>query len=174
MAHPRPLTLLGNPILRQVASPVGPRPALGLVDLAADLLVTLEASSGVGIAAPQVDVGQRVIVVASRPNPRYPSAPSMEPLVMVDPKIEWLSPEVEAGWEGCLSIPGLRGLVPRAVRVGVTYDDVEGVGHELELEGFPARIFQHEFDHLEGLLFVDRVVSSRDLASEQEYLRRFV
>lgn len=174
MAQVRTLTLLGNPILRQIASPVGARPAPGLEVLAGDLVATLEASSGVGIAAPQVDVGQRVIVVASRPNSRYPSAPSMEPLVMVDPILEWLSPETEAGWEGCLSIPGLRGLVLRSLRVGLTYDDVAGTRHDLELEGFPARIFQHEFDHLEGVLFVDRVESSHDLASEEEYLRRFV
>jgi len=161
-------------VLRRIADPVGPRPVVGLADLADDLLATLVASSGVGIAAPQVDVAQRVIVVASRPNPRYPTAPLMEPLVMVDPRVEWLSSDFEAGWEGCLSIPGLRGLVARSLRVGLTYDDVEGTRHDLELEGFPARIFQHEFDHLEGVLFVDRVASSRDLASEQEYLRRFV
>jgi len=149
------------------------RPVPGLDELAADLLVTLEASGGVGIAAPQVDVTQRVIVVASRPNPRYPQAPLMAPLVLVDPEVLWMGEEREKGWEGCLSIPGLRGFVPRARKVALRYADLAGEVHDLELEGFPARIFQHELDHLDGLLFVDRVESGRDLAVEDEYLRRY-
>jgi peptide deformylase len=142
--------------------------------LADDLLVTLEASGGVGIAAPQVFESLRLIVVASRPNPRYPKAPLMAPLVMANPELLWSSPEVEEGWEGCLSIPGLRGLVPRFGRVGLRYQGLDGRVSDLELEGFPARIFQHELDHLNGLFFTDRITNNRHLVSESEYLKRFV
>lgn len=174
MAVLRPIALLGHPLLRQIAGAVGPLPDPTVSALSADLLVTLEASGGVGIAAPQVFESVRIIVVASRPNARYPKAPLMAPLVMVNPKLVWLSPETEEGWEGCLSIPGLRGLVPRAARVGLRYLDLEGQACERELDGFPARIFQHEYDHLEGLFFTDRVTDNKNLVSEQEYLKRFV
>ena len=92
--------------------------------------------------------------VLAEEHARHPQAPLMEPLVLVNPEVVWTSEGREKGWEGCLSIPGLRGLVPRV----------------LDLEGFPARIFQHELDHLDGLVFFDRVADNRDLISETEYL----
>jgi peptide deformylase len=137
-------------------------------------LVTLADSGGVGIAAPQVFVSERVLVVASRPNARYPQAPLMEPVVMVNPELLGVSEAQEWGWEGCLSVPGLRGKVPRHRAVSVRYSDLRGQTHEVDLEGFPARIFQHELDHLDGLFFLDRVEDNKNLVSEQEYLRRFV
>jgi peptide deformylase len=169
----RQIALLGHPVLRERAHPIVrvPDPALSL--LAEDLLATLEASGGVGIAAPQVFVSTRVIVVASRPNARYPKAPLMEPVVMVNPELLWASDEQEEGWEGCLSIPGLRGLVPRAAKVALRYLDLDGGTKDLELQGFPARIFQHEHDHLEGLFFTDRMTDNRNLVSEAEWLKRF-
>jgi len=97
----------------------------------------------------------------------------MAPLVMVNPELLWSSDQIEEGWEGCLSIPGLRGLVPRAVGVGIGYLDLEGRHQELALEGFPARIFQHEHDHLEGLFFTDRITDNRHLVSEAEWLKQF-
>jgi len=172
MAQIRSIILLGHPVLRGTAAPA-PVPDGTTSALAADLLATMEASGGVGIAAPQVAVGQRVIVVASRPNARYPNAPLMEPLALVNPELLWASADQEEGWEGCLSIPGLRGLVPRAAKVGVRYTDPEGAVVEREFAGFPARIFQHELDHLNGLFFTDRVTTNRNLFSEGEFLRQF-
>jgi peptide deformylase len=169
----RQIALLGHPVLRQTAaSAFVPDPEI--TSLSADLLATLEASGGVGIAAPQVYVSSRVLLVASRPNARYPKAPLMAPLVMVNPELLWSSNELEEGWEGCLSIPGLRGLVPRSARVGVRFSDLDGGVQELELEGFPARIFQHEHDHLEGLFFLDRIQNNRNLVSEAEFFRQLV
>ena len=170
----RQIALLGHPVLRQIAAPPLAVPDPGLDAFSQDLLATLMESGGVGIAAPQVFVSERVIVVASRPNARYPQAPVMEPLVMVNPELVATGSETELGWEGCLSVPGLRGQVPRHRTVSVVYQDLSGSRRELDLEGFPARIFQHELDHLNGLFFLDRVEDNRHLVSEQEYLRRFV
>jgi peptide deformylase len=125
----------------------------------------------VGIAAPQVGESLRVIVVASRPGERYPQAPLVEPLVMVNPELLEASAETETGWEGCLSIPGMRGRVARHRAVRVRFSDLAGEVHELALEGFPARVFQHELDHLDGLVFLDRVSDSRQLVTEREYQR---
>lgn len=167
----RQIAQLGHPVLRDNASALVDFSDPGLPVLADDLLATLRASGGVGIAAPQVYISSRVVVVASRPNSRYPQAPEMEPLVLVNPELLWASEDWESGWEGCLSIPGIRGLVPRSCRVGIAYQTLAGVRVEAELEGFPARIFQHEIDHLNGLFFPDRVTSNRDLVTEQEYFR---
>jgi len=173
MAVLRQIAQLGHPVLRENAAEVADFADPSLQGLAEDLLATLQASGGVGIAAPQVYVSSRVLVVASRPNARYPRAPEMEPAVMVNPQLLWSSDDQESGWEGCLSIPGIRGLVPRSIRVGIVYQTLDGTRTELELEGFPARIFQHEIDHLNGLFFLDRIVSNRDLVTEQEYFRKF-
>lgn len=173
MAILRQIALLGHPVLRAVAPAVDRLPDPVTAALASDLLVTLDASGGVGIAAPQVYESTRLIVVASRPNARYPKAPLMPAVVMVNPELLWSSDSLEEGWEGCLSIPGLRGLVPRASRVSLRYSDGTGASRELDLEGFPARIFQHELDHLNGLFFTDRVTDNRKLFSDAEYLRQF-
>jgi len=169
----RQIAQLGHPVLREPATPVRDFTDPALASLVEDLLVTLAGSGGVGIAAPQVYVPLRVIVVASRPNARYPHAPRMDPLVLVNPELVWSSQEKEDGWEGCLSIPGIRGLVPRAAGVKVGYRTADGETRTLELEGFPARIFQHELDHLDGVVFLDRIENNRNLISDQEYLRQF-
>jgi peptide deformylase len=96
----------------------------------------------------------------------------MEPTAMINPELLWVSEEKESGWEGCLSIPGLRGLVPRQRRIGVRYLARTGELREEEYEGFLARIFQHEFDHVQGVVFIDRVESTLDLVTEKEYFRR--
>ena len=167
----RQIAQLGQPVLRQEARPVANPvdPALQL--LIDDLEATMADASGVGIAAPQVFESLALFIVAPRPSPRYPHAPTMEPAVMINPEILWASAETEKGWEGCLSIPGLRGLVPRHRRVGVRYTDRTGLVREKELSDFAARVFQHEFDHIHGLVFLDRVVDSRELVTEKEYLR---
>ena len=170
----REIAQLGQPVLRGVAGMVADPADPALQALIDDMLATMADAEGVGIAAPQVFEPLSLFIVASRPNPRYPRAPLMEPTVMINPEILWASEEREKGWEGCLSIPGLRGVVPRHARIGVRYLDRAGVVREAEYEGFLARVFQHEFDHVRGMVFVDRVESTRELVTEKEYLRLVV
>ncbi len=160
---------LGNPILRRPAEAVA---GTDIDPLVAEMLAAMEAADGVGIAAPQIGVSRRICIVASRPSVRYPLAPAMEPLVLLNPRIEWPSPEAMKEWEGCLSVPGIRGLVPRSTRVRVRYAEPHtGADTVGEFHGFVARIIQHELDHLDGLVFLDRVESTRELVTEQEYRR---
>lgn len=164
---------LGDPILRQQAAPVEDIQDPGLQLFIDRLLHTLLEKNGVGIAAPQVGVSRRLIIVASRPNLRYPSAPSMEPEVMINPRVMETSNDRVRGWEGCLSIPGIRGEVPRHRTIVVEYLDRSGQLQQRDYEEFVARIFQHEFDHLEGKVFLDRLESVQDIMTDREFLRRF-
>lgn len=166
----RQVAQLGQPVLREpVRSIVNPSdPAIQvLID---DMLATVADLNGVGIAAPQIYEPLALFIVASRPNSRYPNAPETEPTAMLNPELLWASDETEAGWEGCLSIPGIRGSVRRHQRIRVRFLTREGEIREEDYEGFLARIFQHEFDHINGLVFLDRV-DSRELVTEKEYLR---
>ena len=174
MAELLQIAQLGNPILRQQAQLVDNVRDESLQQLINILVATVQASNGVGIAAPQVSESYRLFIVASRPNPRYPNAPEMEPTAMINPRIMDHSTEVIKGWEGCLSIPGIRGLVPRYQAVEVEYTSRDGQLHRRELTDFVARIFQHEYDHLNGIVFLDRVESTHDLITEQEYQQRIV
>lgn len=171
MAILRQIAQLGNPVLRQETRPISIHSAPALQDLIDDMLVTVAEVDGVGIAAPQVYESLRLFVVASRPNLRYPDAPAMVPTPMLNPELIWQSSDKEKGWEGCLSIPGLRGLVPRSSRIRVRYFTRDGLPREEEFGGFVARVFQHEFDHISGLVFLDRVENSRELVAEREYQR---
>jgi peptide deformylase len=172
MALLRQISQLGHPVLRATAAPLE-FPASGSVRmLVADMLETLRDANGVGIAAPQVYESLAIFIVASRPNPRYPDAPLMEPEVVINPQIIERSAEMEKGWEGCLSIPGLRGEVSRHRHIKARYQTIEGKLVEREFSDFVARIFQHEGDHLHGIVFLDRLGSTRDLITEKEYLKR--
>jgi peptide deformylase len=164
-----PIIQLGNPILRQTAEPIADLTDELLQKLIDDLIATAASSNGVGIAAPQVARSYRLLVVASRPTPRYPHAPTMEPTAMLNPKIVARSAELVKDWEGCLSVPGIRGLVPRHRAIEVEYSDRDGQLQRQELTDFVARIFQHEYDHLDGMVFLDRVESTQELMTEQEY-----
>jgi len=165
---------LGHPVLRRTAQPIANSQALGIQDLIDDLIATVTSTNGVGIAAPQVNVDQRLFIIASRPNLRYPHAPVMEPTAMINPRITAHVDEVVKDWEGCLSIPGIRGLVPRYRMVEVEYVDRQGRQQTQVLTDFVARIFQHEHDHLDGIVFLDRLESTRDIITEQEYQRQVV
>ncbi|OTG83794.1 peptide deformylase [Acinetobacter sp. ANC 4648] len=125
--------------------------------LAEAMQATMLERNGVGIAAPQVYVSKRIIIVASRANPRYPDAPEMDAVVMVNPEILEKSEQTVLGEEGCLSVPNERGQVARAEMVRVRYFTLAGEKIETEFHGFPARIVQHEVDHLDGILFVERL-----------------
>jgi peptide deformylase len=168
----RTIRTLGDPLLRQVARPVQELWTPKLSELVEDMLHAMHTQGGMGIAAPQVGESLRLFIVASHPNERYPDAPVMQPEVIIDPLIAWASDETLTDWEGCLSVPGLRGRVPRARRIRVRSLDVRsGETRVREYEDFIARVFQHELDHLEGILFPDRVESTENLVSEEEYRR---
>ena len=128
-----------------------------LQHLTASMQATMLERNGVGIAAPQVYVSKRVIIVASRPNVRYPDAPEMQPIIMLNPVITQRSEQTILGEEGCLSVLDTRGQVARAEKITVQYLDLQGQPVEIRLEGFPARIVQHEVDHLDGILFTERL-----------------
>ncbi|NHC04460.1 peptide deformylase [Acinetobacter sp. 187] len=148
----------GEAVLGIVAAPVSEQEfgSAWLNTLADAMQDTMLERNGVGIAAPQVYVSKRVIIVASRPNIRYPDAPDMDAVVMVNPKIVFASEQTILGEEGCLSVPNERGDVARAERIKVRYYTLNGEVVETSFQGFPARIVQHEVDHLNGILFVER------------------
>jgi peptide deformylase len=162
---------LGNPILRKSASLIENIKDEQIQKLIDDLITTVASANGVGIAAPQVGESHRLFIVASRPNPRYPKAPDMKPTAMINPQIIDHSRKIIKDWEGCLSVSGIRGLVPRYEWVTVEYIDKEGKSKHQKLVDFVARIFQHECDHLDGIVFLDRVESTQELVSEEEYQR---
>jgi peptide deformylase len=167
----REIAQLGAEVLRLRAEPVAEVNSADNREVIAAMKATLANTQGVGLAAPQIGVSRRVVIVASRPTPRYPKAPLMEPTVMINPSFTALSEATEKDWEGCLSIPGIRALVPRFKAIRIDYTDERGNSIEARLQDFIARVFQHEFDHLNGLVFLDRVESNRDIFSESEYLK---
>ncbi|MBK8453891.1 MAG: peptide deformylase [Thiofilum sp.] len=152
-----PIAQQGEAVLAQVAQLVIDPLHPSIQTLIQDMHATMLAANGVGIAAPQVFQSLRIIMVASRPNPRYPDAPPMEPIAMMNPEINWYSDEMCLGEEGCLSVANTRASVARAERLKVTYINQQGETVESEYSGFVARIIQHEVDHLNGVLFVDRL-----------------
>ena len=171
MARPRQIAQLGNPVLRQRAEPVEQIDD-SLQSLIDDLFATSAETDGAGIAAPQIDVCKRVFILSINPSPRYPDAPEVPPAAVINPEILWQSERIEKEWEGCLSVRGFRGLVPRPTEVKVRYLNRGGEVVEQHLTGFHARVFLHEYDHLEGITWLDRVEDNREIVSEQEFFRR--
>lgn len=165
---------LGDPILRQKAKSISDITDHKIQKLIDDMLTTVMEVNGVGMAAPQVFQSLRIFIMASHPNPRYPYAPEMDPTAIINPKIVSHSTEVEKDWEGCLSIPGIRALVPRWKTVTVTYQTRTGEKVSAVYTDFLAKIFQHELDHLNGLVFLDRITSSKDIYTEQEFQKIIV
>lgn len=149
---------MGDPRLLRVAQPVTEFDDDALHLLVADMFDTMRAVNGAGLAAPQIGVDlQLVIFGTDAPNPRYPDAPVVPRTVLLNPVITPLGDEEEEGWEGCLSVPGLRGVVPRFARIRYTGLDPYGDAIEREVSGFHARVVQHECDHLIGKLYPMRV-----------------
>jgi len=171
MARVFPIAQLGHPVLRRVAEPVQEIDA-SVRELVEDLFATSREANGAGIAAPQIHVSRRVFILSIRPTPRYPHAPTLEPTAVINPEILWVSDEREKDWEGCLSIPGIRGRVPRPTAIRVRYQGLDGVTVEREFNGFAARVFLHENDHLEGMTWLDHVENNRDIVTEKEYLKQ--
>lgn len=163
----------GHPVLRRVAEPVDPAEikAESVQQLINDLIDTCEDARGAGLAAPQVHVSRRVVLMDLSENPRYPGSGNFPRLIAINPVVTPITDQRQWVWEGCLSIPGLRGRVPRARAVRLEALDGQGETLSLELEGFPAAVVQHECDHLDGKLFVDRMETMESLCFLEEYAR---
>lgn len=162
---------LGQPVLRKKARDISNINDEMIQDLIDDMIATVMEVDGVGIAAPQVYVPLRIVIIASHPNARYPHAPYVEPFAVINPKIVSVSDEKEKNWEGCLSVPGIRGFVPRNKSITVEYFTRDGKKQNKTYEDFVARIFQHEIDHVDGAVFLDQLESNKDIISEKEYQR---
>lgn len=156
----RPILRMGDPRLLEIARPVKEFGTPQLQALIADMLETMIAAHGAGLAAPQIGVPLRIVIFGSdedAANPRYPDQPQVPRTVLVNPELEPLSEELEEGWEGCLSVPGLRGVVPRYARLRYTGFDPDGRPIDRSVAGFHARVVQHECDHLDGILYPMRI-----------------
>ena len=152
-----PVLRMGHPLLNQRAEEVRDFNTPELDNLIADMFETMHAEDGAGLAAPQIGVSLRVVVFGFDDNPRYPDAPSVPRAVLINPEIEPLDDTMEQGWEGCLSVPGMRGLVPRYTRIRYSGFDARGDAIRVEADGFHARVVQHECDHLDGILYPQRI-----------------
>jgi peptide deformylase len=159
----REILKMGDPRLLRVAPPVGVFDTPELHALVADLFDTMQAANGAGLAAPQIGVDLQVVIFGFDRNDRYPDAPAVPRTVLCNPLIEPLDDTLEEGWEGCLSVPGLRGVVPRFTRIRYRGFDPRGAAIEREAEGFHARVVQHECDHLIGRLYPTRMTDLRQL-----------
>ena len=154
----QPILKMGDPRLLQVAQPVQQFGTAQLAELLQDLRDTVAAASGAGLAAPQIGVSLQVVVFGSgQPNPRYPDAPPVPPTVLINPVLTRIGADEQLGWEGCLSVPGLRGLVPRWAELRYQGFDEHGTAINRIVSGFHARVVQHECDHLWGQLYPMRM-----------------
>ena len=162
------ITKLGNALLIKKAKKVV-NINEEILDLIGDMKATLKYGDGVGISAPQVNRSLQIIIIASKPSKNYPDAPIMKATVMMNPEIEIIDERTVKDWEGCLSVPGIRAKVPRYSAIQVKYLTADGLEKTKTYKDFIARIIQHEYDHLEGLSYLDRIDSVGDIISDEEY-----
>jgi peptide deformylase len=153
----REILRMGDPRLLRVAEPVREFGTPAMDGLIADMFDTMQAAHGAGLAAPQIGVNLQLVIFGFRQNQRYPQAPAVPETVLINPVLTPLSDEMEEGFEGCLSVPGLRGSVPRYTRLRYEGVDQHGNAFAREVEGFHARVVQHEVDHLLGILYPRRI-----------------
>jgi peptide deformylase len=153
---------MGDPLLLRRAAELGSFNTPALHALIADMQDTMRHANGAGLAAPQIGESLRVVIFGFERNERYPDAPAVPPTVLVNPVLAPIGEEQEEGWEGCLSVPGMRGLVPRFARLRYQGFDASGNAIDRTVDGFHARVVQHEVDHLDGILYPMRM---RDLAN---------
>ena len=168
---------MGDPRLLQRSMEVDPIDDLLLAELLDDMWDTMAAENGAGLAAPQIGIMQRVVIFGYEDNPRYPEAPAIPETVLINPLIEALDETMEDDWEGCLSVPGLRGIVPRYRRIRYRGFDQFGNQIDREVSDFHARVVQHECDHLDGILYPQRIRDMRsfgytDTLNEHEILQQ--
>ncbi len=148
---------MGDPVLLQVAAPVEKFETAELHELLTDMRDTMQAMNGAGIAAPQIGVSKQVVIFGFDSNPRYPDAEAVPLTVLINPTLEFIGDEMEEGWEGCLSVPGMRGIVPRYKRLRYRGFDENGQPIDRTVSDFHARVVQHECDHLIGKLYPMRI-----------------
>lgn len=155
----RPVLKMGERSLLERSQEVGDFESRELDQLLQDMWDTMAAENGAGLAAPQIGVNLRVVIFGYQSNPRYPDAPAVPETVLINPQITPLDDQTEQGWEGCLSVPGMRGLVPRYLRIRYQGIDQHGGLIDREVDGFHARVVQHECDHLDGILYPQRITN---------------
>ena len=159
---------MGHPVLREKSQPVEKLGSPELKQLVEDMKETMAFKNGAGLAAPQIGVPQRVVIFGVSANPRYPDAEEVPFTVLVNPKLTMLTREVEEDWEGCLSVPGMRGVVPRYTKLRYTGFDEDGNPIDRVAEGFHARVVQHECDHLDGILYPQRMTDMSRFGFNEE------
>ncbi len=152
---------MGDPLLFRVAEPVQEFGSPELHALISDMFDTMAALNGAGLAAPQIGISRRVVIFGVEANPRYPDVEPVPTTVLINPVIELLTQDTEEGWEGCLSVPGMRGLVSRCTHLRYSGFDQHGTPIAREAHGFHARVVQHECDHLDGILYPMRLKDMR-------------
>jgi len=159
---------MGDPRLLQVAAPVTEFNTSALDALIQDMFDSMASLNGAGLAAPQIGVGKRVTIFGVESNPRYPDVEAVPTTILINPQLEFLGQEIAEDWEGCLSVPGMRGLVPRYVRLRYSGFDRNGGHFSREVSGFHARVVQHECDHLDGILYPRRIRDLINFGFEEE------
>ena len=164
----RPVVRMGDPRLFEVSKEVEAFDTPELHALIGDMQDTMKALNGAGLAAPQIGVGLQVVIFGVEKNPRYPEAEAVPHTVLVNPKLEAVDEEMEEGWEGCLSVPGMRGLVPRYKRLRYRGFDPLGNPIDRTVSDFHARVVQHEVDHLMGVLYPMRIQDLRNFGFNEE------
>ena len=164
---------MGHPILRQEAEPIPPEQITDpeIQDFIDDMIETMYEYDGAGLAAPQVHVSTQIVVMEVSQHPRYPDAPAIPLTVYINPEITPLTEDMDEDWEGCLSVPGLRGRVPRYTKIRLRAYDRDGQRVDFIAEGFHARVIQHECDHLWGKLYIDRVQDTSSLMFMEEFMK---
>jgi len=153
----RTVLRMGDPLLYKKAEPVTEFGTSEVDDLIADMFDTMAAYKGAGLAAPQIGVSKRIVIFGVQSNPRYPQAEPVPTTILINPKLHPMGSEMEEGWEGCLSVPGMRGLVSRYAQLRYTGFDQRGSPIDRTVSGFHARVVQHECDHLDGILYPMRL-----------------
>ena len=164
----RTVLRMGDPRLLEIARPLTEFDTPELHSLLADMQETMAALDGAGLAAPQIGVGLQVVIFGVDRNPRYPDAEPVPRTVLINPELTPLSDEMEEGWEGCLSVPGMRGLVPRYKHLRYRGFDQKGDPIDRSVSGFHARVVQHECDHLAGILYPMRITDMRSFGFTEE------
>ena len=164
----RPVLRMGDPRLLEHAAPVAEFDTPELHELIQDMEDTMRAKNGAGIAAPQIGVSQQVVIFGVGFNPRYPDAEQVPYTLLINPVLEPIGAEMEEGWEGCLSVPGMRGVVPRYAKLRYQGCDQFGNPIERTVTGFHARVVQHEADHLMGILYPMRIPDLRNFGFNEE------
>ena len=163
---------MGDPRLLRVAEPVTEFNSGELDQLIQDMFDTMAALDGAGLAAPQIGVNKRVVIFGVEANPRYPEVEPVPTTILINPQLEFLGDEMDEAWEGCLSVPGMRGLVPRRTRLRYSGYDQHGRQFNRAVSGFHARVVQHECDHLDGILYPRRIRNMINFGFEEELFQQ--